>query len=180
MAKLTLENGKEFKDTQAINTIMAALNVKLADWKTATTPLLAKPALEDAEKEALLKAHDHYFEKLKQDFGYEARDMIVLHPDIPNLDAMLKKFITCHTHDDDEVRYIVDGEGIFGFVMPDGSQAELLVEAGDYINVPMNTEHWFRLTPKKRIKAIRYFTNMDGWTPVYTNTKIRIGDLADA
>ena len=51
-----------------------------------------------------------------------AIDLIVLHDAIPNLDQALAKFKPAHTHDDDEVRYIVDGEGVFGFTMPDGVQ----------------------------------------------------------
>lgn len=96
--------------------------------------------------------------------------MIVLHDELDGLEILAKKFDQCHTHDDDEVRYIVDGEGVFGFILPDNSQVELLVEAGEYINVPKNTEHWFYLTKAKRIKAVRYFTDTSGWIPVYTHT----------
>ena len=44
---------------------------------------------------------------------------------------------------------------------------------GEYINVPKDTEHWFVLTAEKRIKALRYFTTTEGWTPVYTDRPIR-------
>jgi 1,2-dihydroxy-3-keto-5-methylthiopentene dioxygenase len=88
---------------------------------------------------------------------------------------MLAKFDKVHTHSDDEVRYIIDGEGIFGFVLPDGRQVELTVETGDYINVPADTEHWFHLTEKRRIKAVRYFTSAEGWVANYTGTPVRIG-----
>jgi 1,2-dihydroxy-3-keto-5-methylthiopentene dioxygenase len=43
------------------------------------------------------------------------------------LNTLLSKFNRCHTHADDEVRYIIDGEGVFGFVRPDGSQVELTI-----------------------------------------------------
>lgn len=103
-------------------------------------------------------ALDGYFQQLQQ-----TRDLIVLHPDVPNLDELLAKFDRIHTHAEDEVRYILDGAGVFGFVRPDGSQVELTVEAADYINVPAGTEHWFYLTPQRRIKAIRYFTGTAGY-----------------
>jgi 1,2-dihydroxy-3-keto-5-methylthiopentene dioxygenase len=118
---------------------------------------------------------DHTFQQLRESLGYQSRDLIVLHPDVPGLDELLAKFERCHTHADDEVRYIVDGEGVFGFVLPDGSQVELLVEPGEYVNVPMGTEHWFHLTKRKRIKAIRYFVDTTGWTPEYTGTPIAMG-----
>jgi 1,2-dihydroxy-3-keto-5-methylthiopentene dioxygenase len=100
-----------------------------------------------------------------------------LHPETPNLDTLLSKFERCHTHADDEVRYIIDGEGVFGFVRPDGSQVELTVQAEEYINVPAGTEHWFHLTDYKRIKAIRYFSGTEGWVPEYTDTEINFPSL---
>src|SRR4028118_610645 len=90
-----------------------------------------------------------------------------------NLDSMVSKFNKCHIHAEDEVRYIVAGEGIFGFVRPDGSQVELTVQPEEFINVPANTEHWFYLTAARKIKAVRYFTTKEGWTPQYTDTEIR-------
>ena len=133
-----------------------------------------KIALQAWQKEELAKGHDHYFEQLKQEEGYQTRDLIVLHEDIPNLDVLLQKFARINTHDDDEVRYIIDGEGIFGFVLPTEEQVLLTVESGDYINVPKDTEHWFVLTKQKRIKALRYFTTTTGWTPNYTKRSIAI------
>ena len=136
--------------------------------------LLATPALDDDQKERVLAHLDGYFRELQSSAGYQARDLVAIHPDIPGLAGLMAKFETCHTHSEDEVRYIVEGEGVFGFVRPDGSQVELLVEAEEYINVPAGTEHWFHLTPLKRIKAVRYFTTTEGWSPSYTDTPIRI------
>lgn len=181
MARLKLEDGTVVADLPTIQTHLARLSVQVRHWPTGDDPqvgqLLATPALDDAQKEAVLIGLDHYFEQLKVEAGYQSRDLIVLHGDIPNLDVALQKFSPAHTHDDDEVRYIVDGEGVFGFTLPDGSQAELLVEAGEYINVPKNTEHWFHLTDRKRIKAVRYFSGTDGWVPVYTGAEIRVAPL---
>jgi 1,2-dihydroxy-3-keto-5-methylthiopentene dioxygenase len=88
------------------------------------------------------------------------------------LDNLLAKYALAHTHADDEVRYVLAGAGVFGFVRPDGSQLELLVRAGECINVPAGTEHWFHLTASRTFKAVRYFMDNKGWTPVYTNTPI--------
>jgi 1,2-dihydroxy-3-keto-5-methylthiopentene dioxygenase len=181
MAMLRLEDGTIFTQTEEIARELAQLKVNLARWSVGSNgelpPLLAKEALEDEEKEQVLQALDGYFEQLKQDAGYQSRDLIVLHPNIPNLDAMLSKFERIHTHADDEVRYIIDGEGVFGFVKADGTQLELTIEAEEYIHVPAGTEHWFYLTPKRRIKAVRYFTSTEGWTPEYTGTPVRLHAL---
>ena len=182
MAILRLEDGTTYTQLGDIGRELASLNVQLNRWSVGDNPevhrLLAKDALSDEEKEQVLQALDGYFEELKASAGYQSRDLIVLHPDVPNLDALLSKFDSCHYHTDAELRYIVAGEGIFGFVRPDGSQVELTVQPEEYINVPENTEHWFYLTPSRRIKAVRYFTTMEGWVPEYTGKEIRFRQAA--
>lgn len=174
MASLRLENGTVLTDLAAIAPELAPLHIQLSHWAVGDNAtvqgLLAKAALNDEEKEQVLVGVDRYFEQMQAEAGYTCRDLIVLHPDVPGLDAMLAKFDKIHTHADDEVRYIVEGEGVFGFVRPDGSQVELTVEAEEYINVPAGTEHWFYLTASKRIKAVRYFIGTEGWVPEYTGT----------
>ncbi len=178
MAILKLEDGTTYTQLEDIANELAALKVEVNRWSVGSNPeiktLLNQAALDEAEKEQLLQALDHYFEQLKQTAGYQSRDLMALHPDVPNLDSFLSKFQTCHTHANDEVRYIIDGEGVFGFVRPDGSQVELTIQPEEYINVPAGTEHWFHLTDAKRIKAVRYFTSTEGWVPEYTQTPIRI------
>ncbi|TBR61093.1 acireductone dioxygenase [Westiellopsis prolifica IICB1] len=176
MAILQLEDGKVYTDLKDISRELAPLNIQLDYWSVGEDPqlhkLLAKDSLSEDEKEQVLVALDQYFNELQKTAGYQSRDLIVLHPDTPNLDGLLAKFDKIHTHADDEVRYIVAGEGIFGFVRPDGSQVELTVQPQEYINVPAGTEHWFYLTPERRVKAVRYFTNTEGWIPEYTGTPI--------
>ena len=177
MAILRMEDGRSLMDMGTIAAELAPLNIGLSYWTTGNNSelqqLLQCQALNDAEKEQVLESLDHYFESLKTNLGYTSRDLIVLHPDVPNLDRLLSKFNNVHTHADDEVRYVIDGEGIFGFVRPDGSQVELTVQASEYINVPARTEHWFYLTESSRVKAVRYFAGTTGWTPEYTTTAIK-------
>jgi 1,2-dihydroxy-3-keto-5-methylthiopentene dioxygenase len=155
---------------------LAFLGIQLKSWPiaAASSALLAQPSLADDQKEMVLRSLDHYFEALQVSSGYQARDLIALSPDTPNLDGLLARFSRPHTHTDDEVRYIIDGEGIFGFVCPDGAQMELTIQPEEYINVPAETEHWFYLTPRRRIKAIRYFMDTTGWAPIYTDTVVRM------
>ena len=184
MAILRLEDGTTYTQIDEITRELNPLNIHLKKWTVGNNPethqLLAQDSLTDAEKEQVLQALDSYFEQLKQSEGYQTRDLIVLHPEVPNLNTLLSKFNRCHYHTDAEVRYIVAGEGVFGFVRPDGSQVELTVQPEEYINVPANTEHWFYLTSSQRIKAVRYFSTTEGWTPEYTDTEIKFRTAAIA
>jgi 1,2-dihydroxy-3-keto-5-methylthiopentene dioxygenase len=93
-------------------------------------------------------------------------------PDTPNLDVMLNKFNSEHWHDEDEVRFIVDGRGLFHIRPKSGPVFAIEVEAGDLIRVPRGTHHWFDLCADRRIRAIRLFQDPSGWTPHYTRSGI--------
>jgi len=179
MARMIFPDGKENSDLSFIQARLGKLGITLKRWPAPednrARALLDQQALNDAEKEELLKSVDNRFEELKRDKGYATRDMVVIHEAIPGLADMLAKFDKIHLHTDDEVRYILAGKGYFGFVEPDGKQFLLEVAAGDYINVPANAEHWFEMKDSKRIKAVRYFIDTKGWTPVYTQRAMLFG-----
>jgi 1,2-dihydroxy-3-keto-5-methylthiopentene dioxygenase len=179
MARMIFPDGKENSDLSFIQARLGKLGITLKRWPapedSRARALLDQQALNDAEKEELLKSVDNRFEELKRDKGYATRDMVVIHEAIPGLADMLAKFDKIHLHTDDEVRYILAGKGFFGFVEPDGKQFLLEVAAGDYINVPANAEHWFEMKDSKRIKAVRYFIDTKGWTPVYTQRAMLFG-----
>lgn len=174
MPILEKANGELLTEMDDISDCLSPAGVSLESWPVIRSgevgALLALPGLSGPEKEAVLSGHERYFERLRDSHGYQSRDLVVLSPETPGLDDLLSAFLRIHLHEDDEVRYILDGEGVFGFVLPDGEQVELLVQPGDFIRVPRNAEHWFHLTNSRRIKAVRYFTSTAGWVPVYTGT----------
>ena len=179
MARMIFPDSKENTDLSFIQARLNKLGITLKRWPapedSRARALLDQQALNDVEKEELLKSVDNRFEELKRDKGYATRDMVVIHEAIPGLADMLAKFDKIHLHTDDEVRYILAGKGYFGFVEPDGKQFLLEVSAGDYINVPANAEHWFEMKDSKRIKAVRYFIDTKGWAPVYTQRAMLFG-----
>lgn len=179
MAKIIQADGSELTDFNQIQRRLAGIGITLNSWPapldTRAQQLTAQKLLSDTEKEELLGLVQNRFEELQQQHGYKTRDMIVIHEDIPGLADMLAKFDHIHYHTDDEVRYILAGRGYFGFVEANGGQFLLEVSAGDYINVPANTEHWFEMKDSKRIKAVRYFIDTSGWTPVYTEREMLFG-----
>jgi len=122
--------------------------------------------------EALLAAYAPKLDELKARGGYVTADVIDVKPDTPNLDTMLKKFSSEHWHDEDEVRLIVEGRGLFHIHPPSAPVFALEVEAGDLIRVPKGTHHWFDLCGERRIRAIRLFQDPSGWTPHYTESGV--------
>ena len=111
-------------------------------------------------------------DQLKTSGGYTAADVIDVRPDTPGLDAMLARFSSEHWHDEDEVRFIVEGRGLFHISPPGGPVFAIEVEAGDLIRVPRGTHHWFDLCADRRIRAIRLFEQPSGWAPHYTESGV--------
>jgi 1,2-dihydroxy-3-keto-5-methylthiopentene dioxygenase len=104
---------------------------------------------------------------LKHERGYLHQDQIALSPTTPGLDAICAKFVDEHVHDDDEVRFILDGEGIFDVRSKDDRFMRIVVERADLIVVPANRNHRFMLTDSRTIRAIRLFKDASGWVPRY-------------
>jgi 1,2-dihydroxy-3-keto-5-methylthiopentene dioxygenase len=126
----------------------------------------------DASSEEILRAYEPQIEQLKKRGGYITADVIDVNPETPGLDAMLARFNIEHRHDEDEVRYIIAGRGLFHIHPPASAVVAIEVEAGDLIRVPRGTMHWFDLCGERRIRAIRLFQDASGWTPHYSGSGV--------
>lgn len=174
MATITRETGlPPIIGNEEIISFLQKRGIDYKHWEIKSdeaNQLIAKETLTNDEKEHLLKLLDDKFALLQKEAGYQARDLIVLHPAVPGLDEMLSKFDKVHYHTDVEVRYIIDGSGVFGFSHV-GEKFLVHVSQGDFILVPRHINHWFYLDEKKRIKAVRYFQDTSGWVPNYVEEK---------
>jgi 1,2-dihydroxy-3-keto-5-methylthiopentene dioxygenase len=162
-------DGRTLRDRSEVTAFLASHGIEYETW----TPAHAIGA--DATADAVLAAYAPEIESLKQRGGYAAVDVIDVKPDTPNLDMMLAKFSREHWHDEDEVRFIIEGRGLFHVHPPAKDVFAIEVEAGDLIRVPRGTHHWFDLCGDKRIRAIRLFQDTAGWTPHYTDSGVDKG-----
>jgi 1,2-dihydroxy-3-keto-5-methylthiopentene dioxygenase len=106
-------------------------------------------------------------DELRTKRGYITQDEVAMRPDTPNLEAALKKFDGEHHHTEDEVRFVLEGEGVFDIRSSDERWMRVIVEAGDLIVVPKGKHHRFELTEKKTIRCARLFQDPAGWVAVY-------------
>jgi 1,2-dihydroxy-3-keto-5-methylthiopentene dioxygenase len=128
-----------------------------------------------APAEQILAAYDPEITELKRRGGFVTADVVDIYPDTPNLDVMLAKFSKEHTHTEDEVRFILQGRGVFHINPVSKPVFGIEVWAGDMISVPMGTRHWFDLCTDRRIRAIRLFQDTSGWTPHYLDDGVHAG-----
>jgi 1,2-dihydroxy-3-keto-5-methylthiopentene dioxygenase len=127
---------------------------------------------DNATDQEILEAYREPIEKLKTEGGYVTADVINVKPETPGLEAMLNRFNREHFHDEDEVRFIVHGRGLFHIHPTEGPVFSIEVAKGDMIKVPVGTHHWFDLCSDKTIRAVRLFQDMSGWTPHYTESGV--------
>jgi 1,2-dihydroxy-3-keto-5-methylthiopentene dioxygenase len=167
MAVVTiLTENKTLTNAEEMASGLAHYGIDYERW----TP--SHPVAPDAPPDEILKAYSHEVEELKTRGGYVTADVIDVGPATPGLDEMLAKFSREHWHDEDEVRFIIAGHGLFHIHATTGAVLAIEVEAGDLIRVPRGTQHWFNLCADRRIRAIRLFQDTAGWTPHYTDSRV--------
>jgi 1,2-dihydroxy-3-keto-5-methylthiopentene dioxygenase len=165
MATLTIpDENRTITDAEEIARYLAGIGIDYERWDT------SRPVAANAPAEEILAAYTEEIEQLKARGGYVTADVIDVNSQTPNLEAMLAKFNREHWHDEDEVRFIIDGRGLFHIHPAGGPVVGIEVEAGDLIRVPRGTHHWFNLCNDRRIRAIRLFQDPAGWAPNYTES----------
>lgn len=172
MSQLTIFNAEQpaaplqtLSDKTAIRTALAKAGVRYEQWK-ANQALSAQP-----EQSEVLAAYQADIDRLIEEEGYQTVDVVSMQPDHPEKAAFRKKFLDEHCHSEDEVRFFVEGQGLFTLHI-DGNIYEVLCTKGDLISVPANTPHWFDMGSQPAFVAIRLFNNPDGWVAHYTGSTL--------
>jgi 1,2-dihydroxy-3-keto-5-methylthiopentene dioxygenase len=161
------DTGEKIDTEHEIRSALAAEGIDYERWSLDRVP-------PDSSADAVLSAYAEEIAEMKRRGGYVTADVIDVTPETPNLKTMLAKFDKEHTHSEDEVRFILAGRGIF-FLHIDGKVLSVEVGAGDMLRVPCGTKHWFTLCEDRRIRAIRWFQQTEGWTPHYTGSGVDQG-----
>jgi 1,2-dihydroxy-3-keto-5-methylthiopentene dioxygenase len=166
MAVLTVvKSGEVTKNFDQIKSFLLSKGVWHDQW------VASKELSDNSTQEEILNAYSESLAPFMAKGGYKTADVINVHPNTPDLLKVREKFLREHTHSEDEIRFFVDGTGLFWFNVND-EVFSLLCEKGDLISVPARTRHWFDLGPNAFVKAIRIFTDAAGWVPNYTNSGI--------
>jgi len=128
-----------------------------------------------ATQDEILKAYSKDLDPFMKNGGYLTADVISINSLTENYKAIRNKFLAEHTHTEDEIRFFVDGKGLFWFNLENEPVFNLLCERGDLISVPAGTKHWFDAGEfNPFVKAIRIFIDMSGWVPHYTDSGIEL------
>lgn len=174
MSALTIYNedgealGATITDHENMAKALAEINVQFERWQ-ASQPLAA-----DAGQDEVLAAYKSDIDKLNEQYGFQSVDVVALQADNPKKAEMRGKFLDEHIHKDFEIRFFVDGSGVF-YLHANNQVYVTLCEKGDLISVPANTTHWFDMGENPSFKCIRFFTTENGWEGHFTGSDIAKG-----
>jgi 1,2-dihydroxy-3-keto-5-methylthiopentene dioxygenase len=152
-------------DPQRIREELEKVGVRFERWRAAVD---LSPT---ADQEATLAAYAVDIEHLKTERGCQAVDVLRMRPEHPDRKGARAKFLAEHTHDDDEIRFFVEGSGAF-FVHAGNRVLEIVCERDDLISVPAGAKHWFDMGERPNFTTIRMFTRPDGWVASFSGDNI--------
>lgn len=174
MLHVFTEDGRSLSSTSdqaRIAAHLAPLGIGLEQWTAAAR---LSP---EAGQEEVLQAYQADVDRLSAQGGYRLVDVARMRPDERNprwqttANQAREKFLSEHTHAEEEVRFFVEGRGCFYLHLRDEVNA-VVCEAGDLLAVPAGTRHWFDMGSRPEFCAIRFFQEEDGWIAEFTGDPI--------
>ncbi|MFC1747434.1 acireductone dioxygenase [Pseudomonadota bacterium] len=162
------------RSTNVLNTVsdhdqiaseLNAIGVRFERWQTGAV------LTDSSSQEEIIAAYRSSIDALMNEYGFQSVDVIALGPDHPEREMLRKKFLDEHIHSDFEVRFFVDGKGLF-YIHADEQVFGVMCEKGDLISVPAGAKHWFDMGEAPCFKCVRLFTTPEGWVADYTGNTI--------
>jgi len=161
----TAELQENISNHDDISSALHGVGVRFERWEA------SQPLSDGASQDEVIGVYQKSVDALMTEYGFQSVDVVALGPDHPDREALRQKFLSEHTHSEFEVRFFVDGSGLF-YIHQGDRVFGVMCEQGDLISVPANTKHWFDMGEAPSFKCIRLFTNPEGWVAQYTGDEI--------
>jgi len=133
------------------------------------------PLLEESTNEEIIEAYSKQITFIMNSRSFKGVDVISMNSTTPREQAasLREKYLKEHVHSDDEVRYFIEGSGLF-VVHHEDKVYSILCNAGDFISVPAMTKHWFDMGSEPNFRCIRFFSKESGWIAEFTGDDLAL------
>lgn len=159
-------------ENEAIAAVMQKIGVRFEQWGA------DKNLSENAANEEIKEAYRSEIAKLVEESNFQFVDVIKMTSETPNVEALRKKFMQEHTHSENEVRFFVEGSGVF-YLHFEGKVYRVFCEKGDLLSIPASYAHWFDMGKTPYFIVIRFFERQDGWIAYPTDSDIADNFIGD-
>ncbi|ABI47203.1 acireductone dioxygenase [Synechococcus sp. CC9311] len=152
-------------NAEQISAQLKTRGIKFQRWPS-------KPKLEQgAMQEQILEAYASLIASVQKNEGYQTVDVMRVERDQISGSTLRQTFRQEHQHAEDEVRFFVEGCGLFALHIKD-EVLQVICEANDWIAIPAGTRHWFDMGVDPNYCVIRFFKNSGGWAASFTHDPI--------
>ncbi|KAJ5901297.1 Acireductone dioxygenase ARD family [Penicillium tannophilum] len=117
-----------------------------------------------------------HVDSIASERGYKNRDQICVSPQTMGdvYEEKVKTFFAEHLHEDEEIRYILDGEGYFDVRGQEDEWIRIDLVKDDMIILPAGIYHRFTTDEKNYVKAMRLFQEEPKWTPLNRGAEVDV------
>lgn len=126
---------------------------------------------EGADQTTVLQAFRTDVERVLSKAEHASVDALRVTPSHPDTNSLRRRFLSEHTHTEDEVRFFVEGSGLFCLHIGREVLA-VLCERDDLIQIPAGTRHWFDMGDQPQFCVLRFHGNNPGWLATFTGDPI--------
>ncbi len=124
----------------------------------------------DSEQD-MLKRYEKEVAQVKDEFACSIADLVCIGGDDPHMVLLRDKFLSEHTHSEDEVRFFLRGTGLY-YVHAKERIHIVQCGAGDFICIPKGVKHWFDMGPNPDYCCLRWYNSKEGLTNQFTGSYV--------
>lgn len=150
---------------EAIQSTLAGINIGFERWQANKTLSATADSVE------IISLYQNEIDRIMRDFNFGSVDVIHMTPQHPEKIQLREKFLREHVHSEDEVRFFIEGGGLFCLHIENKIYA-VKCEKQDFISVPTGVKHWFDAGEHPKFSVIRFFTHKEGWIAHYTGDEL--------
>ena len=124
-----------------------------------------------ADQATVLQAFRTDVKRVMTEAGHASVDVLRVTPSHPDKTSLRRRFLREHTHTEDEVRFFVEGRGLFCLHIGRDVLA-VQCEQDDLIHIPAGTRHWFEMGEQPQFCVLRFHGTNSEWLATFTGDPI--------